>query len=574
MSGVGRMTYPVASLTKKIIGGRPYYYLRECQRINGKPTIVRQQYLGPAEQLVRQLADPAPQKAVVREFGASAACLDLAQQLELVATIDRHVPKQGERGPSVGQYLLVAVLNRCIAPRSKARIGVWYETTVLPRLVRLRTAQLTSQRFWDNMDRLDNKAIGRIEADLSAAAVARFGLDLRCLLFDATNFFTFIDSFNARAKLPQRGHSKEHRANLRLLGLALLVTADGDVPLFHHTYAGNQHDATTFGAVAGELARRCRALTQGATDITLIFDKGNNSADNLQVVAEGPFHFVGSLVPTQHPELLAIERAQMRRLDKTQLPAVWAYRTRKKVFGVERTVLVTVNRPLLQTQRKTLRREIDKRRRKLQTLQASLERHADGRARGRRPTLAGTRKRIRAILAGRHMKDLFKATVTLDPRGLPTLQWTFRPKEWNHLQRTLLGKTLLFTDRDLWTDEQIVRAYRSQSHVEGAFRRIKDPHILTFRPIHHWTDQKLRVHALICVLALMILSLLRRKLEQAGVSLSIVRMIERLSSIQEVSVLFPTAKTALPRARTVLSDLDAEQHALFQHLDLARFRAA
>jgi transposase len=564
----------VASLTKKIIGGRPYYYLRECQRINGKPTIIRQQYLGPAEQLVRQLSNPAPQQAVVREFGASAACLALAQQLDLVGTIDRHVPKQGTEGPSVGQYLLVAVLNRCIAPRSKARIGAWYDTTVLPRLVRLRASQLTRQRFWENMDPLDKEAIGRIEDELSAAAVARFGLDLRCLLFDATNFFTFIDSFNARTKLPQRGHSKEGRANLRLLGLALLVTADGDVPLFHHTYAGNQHDAKTFGTVAGELARRCRALSPDAADITLIFDKGNNSKINLKLVAQGPYHFVGSLVPTQHLELLAIERAQMRRLDKTQLPAVWSYRTRKKVFGVERTVLVTLNRPLLQTQRKTLRREIDKRRRKLKALQASLARHTEGRAGGHPPTLEGSRKRIQAILAGRHMKDLFNATVNLDAQGLPTLQWSFRTHDWDQLQRTLLGKTLLFTDREAWTDEQIVRAYRSQAHVEAAFRRMKNPHVLAFRPIHHWTDQKLRVHALICVLALMILTLVHRKLERAGVSLSIASMIERLSGIQEVSVLFPTAKGALPCASTVLSELDAEQHALFQHLDLARFRSA
>jgi hypothetical protein len=159
----------VASLTKKIIGGRPYYYLRECQRINGKPTIVWQKYLGSAEQLVRQLANPTPQNAVVREFGASAACFDLAQQLDLAATVDRHVPKQGALEPSVGQYLLVAVINRCIAPCSKARTGPWYETTVLPRLVRLQASQLTSQRFWDNMDRLDETAIERIEHDLSAA---------------------------------------------------------------------------------------------------------------------------------------------------------------------------------------------------------------------------------------------------------------------------------------------------------------------------------------------------------------------------------------------------------------------
>ena len=567
----------MASLTKKLIHGKPYYYLRECQRVNGKPTIVWQQYLGSAEDLARRLTphsspDPAPQKAIVREFGASAACLAMAQRLDLVGTIDRHVPKQGAQGPSVGQYLLVAVLNRCVAPRSKACIGAWFDATVLPRLLHLRPAQLTSQRFWDNMDRVDEAAIDAIERDVSAEAVAQFGLDLRCLLFDATNFFTFVDSFNLRATLPQRGHSKEGRANLRLLGLALLVTSDGDVPLFHHVYAGNQHDAKTFGFVTADLARRCRELGHGAGNITLVFDKGNNSKKNLAAIDKGPFHFVGSLVPTQHPELLDIDRKQMRRLDKTQLPAVWSYRTHKKVFGVERTVLVTFNRRLFRAQDKTLRREIAKRQRKLHTLQHALERHVDQPLGGRQPTLAGTRNRVRAILAGRHMKDLFIAEVELGAHRLPTLHWSFHQDAWDRLKHTLLGKTVLFTDRDEWTDEQIVRAYRSQSHVEATFRQMKDPHVLTFRPIHHWTDQKLRVHALYCVLALMVLNLLRRKLTQAGITISTARMIERLAEIREVAVLFPSGSGAKPNTRTVLSDLDAEQLALFEALDLARFR--
>lgn len=571
------MTYRMASLTKKLIHGKPYYYLRECQRVHGKPKIVWQQYLGSAEDLARRLTpppstDPAPQKAIVREFGASAACLAMAQQLDLVATIDRHVPKQGAQGPSVGQYLLVALLNRCVAPRSKARIGAWFDATVLPRLLHLRPAQLTSQRFWDNMSRVDEAAIGAIERDVSAAAVARFGLDLRCLLFDATNFFTFVDSFNRRPTLPQRGHSKEGRANLRLLGLALLVTSDGDIPLFHHVYAGNQHDAKTFGSVRADLTRRCRELGRGASDITVVFDKGNNSKKNLAAVGKGPFHFVGSLVPTQHPELLAIDRKQMRRLDKTQLPAVWSYRTHKKVFGMERTVLVTFNRRLFKAQDKTLRREVAKRRRKLHALQHALESHIDQPLGGRRPTLAGTRNRVRAILTGRHMKDLFTATVEPGAHQLLTLNWSFNQDAWDRLERTLLGKTVLFTSHNKWTDEQIVRAYRSQSHVEATFRQMKDPHVLTFRPIHHWTDQKLRVHALYCVLALMVLNLLRRKLAQAGITLSTARMIERLAEIREVAVLFPSAGGAKPHVRTVLSDLSAEQLALVEALDLARFR--
>jgi transposase len=567
----------MASLTKKLIHGKPYYYLRECQRVNGKPTIVWQQYLGSAEDLARRLTprpspDPAPEKAIVREFGASAACLAVAQRLNLVGIIDHHVPKQGAQGPSVGQYLLVALLNRCVAPRSKAGIGAWFDATVLPRLLHLRPTQLTSQRFWDNMDRVDKAAIGAIERDVSARAVAQFGLDLRCLLFDATNFFTFVDSFNLHATLPQRGHSKEGRANLRLVGLALLVTSDGDVPLFHHVYAGNQHDAKTFGSVTADLARRCRELGQGAGDITLVFDKGNNSKKNLAAVDKGPFHFVGSLVPTQHPELLDIDRKQMRRLDKTQLPAVWSYRTHKNVFGVERTVLVTFNRRLFKAQYKTLRREIAKRQRKLHTLQHALERHVDQPLGGRPPTLAGTRNRVRAILTGRHMKDLFTAEAEPGAHQLPTLHWSFQQDAWDRLKRTLLGKTVLFTDRDEWTDEQIVRAYRSQSHVEATFRQMKDPHVLTFRPIHHWTDQKLRVHALYCMLALMVLNLLRRKLAQAGITISAARMIERLAEIREVTVLFPSGSGAKPYTRTALSDLSAEQVALFEALDLARFR--
>lgn len=560
------------SLTKKIIRGRPYYYLRECKRVEGKPKIVWQQYLGSPADLVRRLAGPTPHRAVVREFAASAACVDIARQLDVAGIIDHHVPKRDGRGPSVGQYLLIAALNRCLAPRSKARLGAWYEQTVLPRLLGVRASQLSSQRFWDNMSRIDEQAIGRIERDLVQAAVAHFGLDLRCLLFDATNFFTFVDSFNLRSTLPQRGHSKEGRDNLRIIGLALLVTADGDVPLLHHCYEGNQHDATTFGQVVPEIARRCRELSQGLADITLVFDKGNNSEDNLATVAQAQIHFVGSLVPTQHSELLALPREKMRRLDKTQLPAVWSYRTKKTVFGAERTVLVTFNRPLFRAQVKTLRREITRRQRRLERLQTSLERSAL-KAVGKKATLAGTRNRVASILAARHMKELFTAKVQKGPRELPQLTWRFREKAWKRLQKTLLGKTILFTDREAWTDEQIVRGYRSQSHVESAFRSMKDPRCLTFRPVHHWTNQKLRVHALYCVIALLLLSLLRRKLGQAQIRLSLARMVERLADIREVTVLFHEAETKSSRARSVLSEIDAEQQNLIDVLDLARFRA-
>jgi transposase len=563
----------VPSLTKKVIRGRPYYYLRECQRVDGKPKIIWQQYLGSPAELVQRLQGGGAQKAVIREFGASAACLKIARQLDIVGSIDRLVRKRSTRGVSVGQYVLLAVLNRCVAPCSKTQLGPWYEQTVLPRLLGVRPAQLSSQRFWDNMDRIDAQAIARIGCELTDTAVRHFGLDLRCLLFDATNFFTFLDSFNLRAKLPQRGHSKEGRDNLRLIGLALLVSADGEVPLFHHCYAGNKHDSTIFGALVQEIAQNCRAMAQGVSDLTLVFDKGNNSKENLTEAAGTGLHFVGSLVPTQHPQLLAITRGQMRRLDKTQLPAVWAYRTEQKIFGVSRTVLVVFNRPLFRAQVKTLRREINKRCRKLKALHVALQRSAQ-RTAGKKPTLEGTHKRLATILSGRHMKELFNVSLTAGKGARLSLKWRLKVRAWKTLQRTLLGKTILFTDRADWSDEQIVHAYRSQSHVESAFRAMKDPRYLSFRPTYHWTDQKLRVHALYCVIALMITSLLRRQLAQAGISVSLARMLERLADIREVALLYHDAAAKSPRAQTILSDMDEEQNKILAALDLTQFRAA
>jgi transposase len=105
------------------------------------------------------------------------------------------------------------------------------------------------------------------------------------------------------------------------------------------------------------------------------------------------------------------------------------------------------------------------------------------------------------------------------------LRFEFREAEYQKLKSTFMGKTILFTDHGQdWTDERTVLAYRAQHHVEADFRRLKDPRYLSFRPTFHWTDQKLRVHAFYCVLALMILNLLRRKLAQSGIVLSIVEM--------------------------------------------------
>jgi transposase len=548
--------------------------------VDGKPKIVWQKYLGRADDIIAAVtrpsepaAPPEPTEAVVFDFGAVVALYDLCRRLQVVETVDRHVPKRG-RGPSVGAYLLVAILNRCVAPCSKAKIAAWFEGTVLRRFVDIQPKQLTSQRYWDNMDRVSGEAIEAIERDLVTHMVREFNLDLGQVLFDATNFFTFIDSFNERSTLAQRGKSKEGRAALRIVGLALLVSADFHVPLLHHTYPGNQPDAPTFASLTEALVARYREFTDGVDHITLVFDKGNNSKANLEWVEQSPFHFVGSLVPTQHSELLEIPADSFRSLADDGLPRVTAYRTTKRVFGVTRTVLVTYNENLFVAQSRTLLREIAKRQRRLAELQDRLRRRAAGEIRGgRAPTVASTEKKVRGWLKARHMKDLFRVEVTEQEDGLPQLDYSLNSEAWEDLQRTLLGKTILVTDNSDWTDAEIVKGYRAQHHVEDAFRCMKDPHHFSLRPQNCWTDQKVRVHVFSCVVALMVSSLLCRELHLRGIELSIPAMLDTLAGIHEVGVVYPPETAdAKPTIKLTLSAMSREQRAVYDTLELQRYR--
>jgi transposase len=557
------------SLIKKIIRGHPYWYARECQRVDGKPKIVWQKYLGKAEDIAAAMGAPSqpprPKEIVLSDFAAPAALYDLTNQLDLIATIDRHAGKR-DQGVGVGTYIALAAINRCLKPGSKAAMAEWYQGTVLRRLLPVPANLLTSQRFWDHMNYLDANKISVIEQDLTRTLIERFQVDLSCLLYDTTNFFTFIDSFNDAPALARRGKNKEKRTDLRIVGLALLVTKDFHIPLLHHVYPGNTHDATEFTSITETLVARYRMFSQNVDAITLVYDKGNNSHDNQARVDASPYHFVGSLSPVQHPDLLRVPQSRFRPLQGDDLEGVLAWRTRKQVLGAERTILVTYNPELFLKQAGTIVREIRKRTRKLRELQIHLA-HPPKPAKA--ITVESAEKQVQEILSGRHMKELLRTQVSA-VTGAPRLSYGMDRTAWNRLQHTLLGKNILFTDQESWSDEDIVRAYRGQHHIEEAFKRMKNPHFVSWRPLHHWTDQKIRVHAFYCVLALLLSSLLRRTLALKGIHMSIVRILATLSIVQEVAMIYRG-----PRSRTEpiisLNAQTPQQSRLIDALDLGRY---
>jgi transposase len=564
----------MASLTPKVLKGHTYYYARECQRVDGKPKIVKTVYLGSLEHIVQAVTQAQrphpPQSARLASFGDVAALYDQAGQIGLVPLIDAQVPKR-DQGLSVGQYLVLAAINRAAHPASKAQLARWYHHTILPRLLPATTDQLSSQAFWNHMDYVTEADIAAIEQALSQRLIRQLNLSLRTLVYDGTNFFTFINT-RTPARLPARGHNKQHRGDLRQVSLGILVSTDFHVPLFHRVYTGNLTDATAFQSVSEELAARYRQLAQGCEHITLVFDKGNNSKEAFQTLDNSPFHFIGSLVPSQHPDLLRIPLEDFQPLAGQRLASCLAYRTTKKVFGQQRTIVITYNENLLEGQLQGIEANLTKARRKLEELQANLRRRREGRLKqGRAPTAESLRKQAEQICRGQFLKRLLHYEVA--PGAIPTLSYRTDTAALARLVRTHLGKTILFTDNAAWTSEEIVLGYRAQDHIESAFRDMKNPHFLGWSPMFHWTDSKIRVHAFYCVLALTLISLLQRRLHQHGLDLSLSRMMQLLGGIEEVLLIYPRQPgQKQPRTTTCLSEKDAEQAQLFELLGLQRYQ--
>lgn len=570
----------MASLQAYVVRGKRYWRIVEAYRDErGRPRLRVVRHLGTVQKLLERLSE-APGRPVFaeeRDFGATAALWDTARQLDIIGAIDAHAPKR-DQGPSVGEYILLATLNRAIAPASKCKLAAWYRDTILVRLLPIRAAALRSQRFWDHMNYLDESVLAQIENDITRRVVEGLNVDLRALFYDTTNFDTFLSSDN-RSELAQRGHAKSKRTDLRLVGLALLVSWDFHIPLFSKAYEGNQNDSVTFSQVLDDLVARYRMFKEKCQRITLVFDKGNNSEENIQALDGSPYHFIGSLVPTQHQDLLAIPLERFRYLKDPLFQGVRVHRTQKEVFGRKRTIVITRSRALLRGQIRGIRQHLAKKLKALRDLQQRVARSHESGWKGKPHTEESLQKNLDKIVSGQYIGDFLWAKVT-HKHGRLGVEFGIDEDAYNELKRRVLGKRILFTDREDLLNEEIIFGYRGQHHVERAFRDMKDPYFISFSPTHHWTDQMLRVHAFYCVLALTLVSLLHRRVYQSGITISQSRLMEQLKKIKEITNYYPAQSSdrshlgGRPRSERTLTRMDSQQLQVFRALNLDRFIAS
>ena len=570
-------------LEAKTIHGRTYYYYSHWGWKNGKCRRLSQKYLGKAEDIAQAVhgVGPAPQYAEVLDWGLPLALWQEAARAQVAEHVDQLCPKRAQ-GLSTGDYLRLAAINRAYDPVSKQAMWDWLTRTCLLRWWPEASAgHLTSQRFWDHMDRIAPATAQAIWQQLLAQVLQREQIELSQICYDGTNFYTFIDTFNLKCRIAKRGKNKQGRCNLRQVSYALFCSTDGQLPLFYDVYEGNRNDAKEFPQV---LERFQRWLVQRAgsawatTKPTLVFDKGNNSQDNFGLIDQLELPYVGSVKLDEHPDLKRVSNRDARWQAATEpgLAGTKSWRTQQVVYGKERTLVVTYNEHLFDSQWATVQNDLAQALSQLAAVRQNLQNRAAGLIKGgTRPSVESVKRKCDQILHRQHLRQLVQTTVTQNSAGVPQLDYQADATAQQELADTYLGKTLLITGHKEWTDAQVIRAYRSQFVIEEIFHEMKDRRIGTWWPLRHWTDSKIQVHGLYCTIAVLLRALLWRRAQQAGLRLSMAGLLEKLGQIQQVINVYPARRAGQSvTEQSVLTKRDEIQEKLIEILGLQMPKSA
>jgi transposase len=292
-----------------------------------------------------------------------------------------------------------------------------------------------------------------------------------------------------------------------------------------------------------------------------------DSSDNLALVKDLHLHFVGSVPPSVHPDLLAEPTASYSALDEVTLPGVVAFETHKVVLARELRVVVTHSDDFHRQQTRGFDQTLAKATAQLGDLARRL---AGGKSRRGR---AAVQADIDKFCAPRWVSRVIKVTLSGSSPKDMALDFNIDRDARAVLEDEIFGKRVLITDREDWTTAEVVIAYRSQWQVEAGFRQLKDDDHIAVAPMFHWTDQKIAVHLFCCVLALSVLRLMTRQVRRAGLTLSTGEIMKELADVQETLLLYPSTG-GRPRARRMLTEMTPIQERLYGIFALEAFAPA
>jgi transposase len=566
----------MASLIAKKKAHKLYYYLVESGRVEGKPRIVHQTYLGSAEKvaaLVQDRSAPTPLSATFRDLGLPGA-LWLAAKKTGVFDLLQAIWPVPRSGPSTAHYFLLAAIHRICDPGPKTEVADWYERTVLPSLWHLPAERFTSQAFWDCFDHIrlgpldsvstETDDLDRAQLQLLALWKDKQMVSRRLLSYDSTNFYTFVASTNGRNTIAQRGHNRQGRHNLRQVGLSYVLDGVHGLSLCHHVYPGNVADSDEFSASMPRLLRFLDSNRIPRETVTIVFDKGSAALHNTLLPDEAGVGWISALPWNQAPpEFREMPLEQLKALSSDQ-PGVQAAGAKQVVHGKERLCILKYSAPFLSEQIHSLSTSLAKTTQSLRRLSVELT-QPDCKLKE-----SHIRNKItRWLSSAQFLDELIRYQLKYEDERW-RLQFDVDSGAFNRLMMQRLGRTVLITNRMDWTEEQVIDGYGGQRQIEKVFRGLKDGDWLGWGPMYHWIDSKIRIHAFYCMLGVSLLNYIHAQARKPCPQITVEQMKAELGEIYEFVLLYPPQGEKGPyRTATVQSKKTFTQQMLIEALGLS-----
>ena len=426
-------------------------------------------------------------------LGGAAACHALFTRLGL----DSHFDTVGKarKSLSLKDTVFVMLANRLTEPRSKRRtIKEWLSSVALPKGVDAPSLD----RCYRAIDALAASKEST-EAHLYSKLCDFTNLDLRLVCYDLTScYFETEGPGGPRFTSLAYGYSRDHRGDRPQVVIGLLVTGDG-IPIAHHVFSGNTSDVSTLPAIMEDLQQRF-----GVGRIALVADRGLISEDNLALVeAHGFDHVLATRLHHDEDVAAVLERANAADSSWMAVPEARSFCAEVAHNGRRFVVVFSPTRYLRDRARH-------------RALCAKVE---DGlialEARVRSGRLTDPAK-IGAV-ADRVLRDsgVGRCFTTTVKRG--HFSWDFDEKARRYDEELLCGRYVITTSLDASEVgcAQVLRYYRSLQNVEARFRVTKD--FLALRPVFHWTEDRVRGHVALCILAATIEAVMAKDLVAAKV---------------------------------------------------------
>jgi transposase len=564
--------YLFEKTVKSATGSYTYVCLGHNKRVNGKAKrvwetiICRKDKIEESLPLIKQRLSGKIPTAREYQFGLPVALLSICEEIGLSEIVNQCVDKRDHTVP-VGDYFTMLAINRACNINSKNQVQHWFERTALAHRFPSLTDALTAQNIWNQMAYLDQEAIRAIESRLCNVLVSTFKIDTDCFLFDPTNFFTYIRE-HEKNTIAQRGNNKKKRNELRQINTSLLVTrGDCNVPIMHETYEGNIPDVSHFTSVVGHLEQRFKGIGLDPPKITLVFDKGNNSDDAYNLLNEAGFCFVSSVRPsmTKVQPLIEVPLTAYDVLwTKENGHEVLGYRATTDLYtGKKNTLIATFDEDTYALQEYGFDKTLKKKTGELVEFVAT-KLNTKPQWKDKEEVVA---KIERDILSNNELRALVQYSITETSSGLQ-LSWHVDDDARTEALKDA-GKSFIFTNQNKWSTVDIVKTYRAQKGIEDQFKEFNDRDRIRVMPMYHYTDQKIRAHVFISVLALLISNLLYRKLKQQGIEVSKDTCIEELEHIKEIHLDYDNGRPS----SVTLTRMNELQRQMAQVLDLKRYHS-